>query len=84
MLIWEQTGGKEGGGRGETEVEKEREGREAQAQEKMREEGLDIHFRIPSLGISVSLGLCHFVMPHFLTVTKADNYAFNTRSLSYI
>lgn len=50
----------------------------------MREEGLDIHFRIPSLGISVSLGLCHFVMPHFLTVTKADNYAFNTRSLSYI
>lgn len=26
MLIWEQTGGKEGGGRRETEVEKEREG----------------------------------------------------------
>lgn len=84
MLIWEQGGGKEGGGRGgDRRIERER-GREAQAQEKRRGEDLDIHFRIPPLGLSVSLHLCHFVMPYFLTVTKAGNYAFSTRSLSCI
>lgn len=81
MLIWNQGEGKEGGGRGETEGEKEREG--GQTQENRRGEGLDIHFRIPPLGIC-------FLTPDPLcdatlwNLTKADNYAFSTRSLSCI
>lgn len=62
MLIWKQGGGKEGGGSGETEGEKER-GREAQAQENRRGEGLDTHFRIPPCFFTPA-PLCDATLPN--------------------
>lgn len=55
-------------------------GREAQAQENRRGEGLDIHFRIPPLGICflTPAPLCAVTLRN---LTKADNYAFSTRPL---
>ena len=73
-------------GRREGEEGKQKESkrrREAQAQENRRGEGLDIHFRIPPLGICflTHAPLCDATLRN---LTKADNYAFSTWSLSCI
>lgn len=59
MLIVKQEGGKE---REEVGRQKERDREGAQAQEDRRGEDRDIHFRILSVAISVSLHLPQFVV----------------------
>lgn len=80
MLIWNQ--GEGTGGRGKRgDRRREREG--GQTQENRRGEGLDIHFRMPPLGICFLTPdpLCDVTL---WNLTKADNYAFSTMSLSCI